>query len=110
MISCYNCRYSLIICLDFVIDWSYDAYKAMLDFFYTGSVTHFESNLALDLLGLVDHYTIPALKGLCENTLILHVDVDNACSLLSCGHRFQVSPLPINYVKRLIFIHFNALH
>ena len=33
-------------------------------------VKDFNSDLALDLVGLADHYTIAGLRQLCENTLV----------------------------------------
>ena len=71
-------------------EWTYSAFHSMLEFLYTGSVSTFNNTIALDLLGLADHYTLDSLKRLCENALIHNVNVENCCTLLQCGHRFRV--------------------
>ena len=38
--------------------------------------------MAVNLLSLVDHYTLDGLRELCENTLIRSIKLDNACLLL----------------------------
>lgn len=67
--------------------WSHQAFLTMLEFLYTGSVQNFNAETAIDLLGLADHYTLGALKRLCENTLIHNVDTENVSMLFSCAHR-----------------------
>ena len=51
-------------------EWSHSAFLAMLEFLYTGSVAAFDAALALDLVGLADHFTLDGLKRLCENLLV----------------------------------------
>lgn len=70
-------------------NWSHNAFLAMLEFLYTGSVSNFTADLAIDLIGLADQYTLAALKALCENVLTHNVDCENVCSLFRCGHRFS---------------------
>eukprot|EP00753_Platysulcus_tardus_P022491 PLAT9708.2.p2 GENE.PLAT9708.2~~PLAT9708.2.p2 ORF type:complete len:135 (+),score=73.29 PLAT9708.2:151-555(+) len=76
-----------------IADWSYAAFLAMLEFFYTGSILSLPLEVAIDLLGLADHYTLASLKQLCENTLVHDIDVDNVCTLFSCAHRFMAAKL-----------------
>ena len=63
-------------------EWSYDSFLYMLEFLYTGQIDHFDANMAVNLLSLVDHYTLDGLRELCENTLIRSIKLDNACLLL----------------------------
>jgi N-acetylneuraminic acid mutarotase len=74
-------------------NWSHSAFRSMLEFLYTGAVDHFTPNVAVDLLGLADQYTLESLKSLCENVLIHNVDSDNCCMLFRCSHRFQAHHL-----------------
>ena len=70
-------------------NWSHAAFMSMLEFLYTGSVSDFTADIAVDLMGLADQYTLAGLKALCENVLIHNVDTENCCSLFRCGHRFS---------------------
>ena len=63
-------------------EWSYDSFLSMLEFLYTGQIEQFDANSAVNLLSLVDHYTLDGLRELCENTLIRSIKLDNACLLL----------------------------
>ena len=74
-------------------DWTHDSYVLMLEYLYTGSINNFNANVALDLLGLADAYTLEGLKYLCENTLIHNVDIENVCELLIDAHRFSANEL-----------------
>ena len=76
-------------------DWSHNAFLAMLEFLYTGSVAPsvFDAPLALDLVGLADHFTLDGLKRLCENNLVHHIDSENVCQLLSTAHRYSARDL-----------------
>jgi N-acetylneuraminic acid mutarotase len=74
-------------------NWSYSAFLSMLEFLYTGRVIDFQPKIALDLLGLADHYTLGGLKRLCENMLIHNVDNENVCMLFSCSHQYQALDL-----------------
>lgn len=88
--------------------WSYAAFLAMLEFLYTGSVEHFDAELALDLVGLADQFTLDHLKRLCENLLVHHVDVDNVCGLLSCAHRYTAPDLK-KICLNFIIKHFHSV-
>jgi len=73
-------------------EWSHLAFLAMLEFLYTGTGPD-TAELALDLIGLADQFTLDGLKRLCENLLVHHVDVDNVCALLSRAHKFNATGL-----------------
>ena len=86
-------------------NWSHSAFRSMLEFLYTGSVDDFGPDIAVDLLGLADQYTLAALKSLCENVLIQNVDAENCCMLFRCGHRFSAMHLK-GYTMNYIIDHF----
>eukprot|EP00744_Colponema_vietnamica_P003773 GILI01005726.1.p1 GENE.GILI01005726.1~~GILI01005726.1.p1 ORF type:complete len:497 (+),score=112.38 GILI01005726.1:197-1687(+) len=88
--------------------WSYSSFLSMLEFLYTGSVSDFSPAVALDLLGLADHYTLDVLKNLCENTLIHNVDTDNVPILLTHAHRFQAQELK-KFCLNFILKHFDVV-
>ena len=83
-------------------DWTHDSYVLMLEYLYTGSINNFNANVALDLLGLADAYTLEGLKYLCENTLIHNVDIENVCELLIDAHRFSANELKQFCMKFII--------
>lgn len=74
-------------------EWSHNAFVSMLEFLYTGSIKDFNSDLALDLVGLADHYTIAGLRQLCENTLVRSLAVGNVCRLLRCSNKYNCTSL-----------------
>ena len=43
-------------------EWSYDSFLYMLEFLYTGQIDHFDANMAVNLLPVVDHYTLDGLR------------------------------------------------
>eukprot|EP00505_MAST-04D_sp_SCG-Rhode-Island_P001940 Stramenopile-MAST_4_protein_1940 len=69
-------------------EWTYDAFVAMMEFLYTGSIAKFNAGLALDLVGLADQYTLVGLKKLCENTLIRSMDTETVCAMLRCSDKY----------------------
>lgn len=74
-------------------DWSRAAFVALMEFLYTGSVKELLPGVAVDLMGLADHYGVDGLKALCESTLMQGVDAANVCSLISHAHRYQAAEL-----------------
>ena len=48
--------------------------------------------VAVELMGLADHYGIDGLKILCESTLIHNVDCTNVCMFFRTAHRHDVRP------------------
>ena len=89
-------------------NWSHSAFLSMLEFLYTGSVDDFSPNIAVDLMGLADQYTLAALKSLCENVLIHHVDHENCCMLFHVSHRFQAKQLK-KFTLDFIIEHFERV-
>lgn len=74
-------------------DWSYSSYLHMMEFLYSGNISNFTSNVAADLLGLADAYTLKYLKNLCQNCLIHSVEIDTVCDVLILAHRYSASEL-----------------
>ena len=89
-------------------NWTHSAFRSMLEFLYTGSVADFNPEIAVDLMGLADQYTLAALKSLCENVLIHHVDAENCCMLFRCSHRYSAMNLK-RFTMNFIIDHFEQV-
>merc|ERR1719203_982298 len=75
-------------------EWGHTAFRAMLEWLYTGCIPRELSSAHLtELLGLADHYTLDGLKHVCENVLVHSVEVENACTLLRHADRFMAAEL-----------------
>jgi len=75
-------------------EWSHVAFKAMLEWLYTGCMPRELSAAHLtELLSLADHYTLDGLKHVCENVLVHSVEIENACALLRHADQYMASEL-----------------
>lgn len=81
--------------------WSPDAYCAMLEFIYTGTLSETRPVVLSEVLGLADHYTLTTLKKYCENILCTSLDPSSVCCLLRCAERYQAKQLKSNCVEFL---------
>lgn len=74
-------------------DWSPQAFLAMLQFIYCGSITGLSTPVALELLSLSDHIALDGLRVLAETALTNSVDASNVCTFISCAHKYGASQL-----------------
>lgn len=84
--------------------WSDTAFLALLEWIYTGRVPQeLAVNHLAEVLSLADHYTLDALKNVCENILVHDVEVDNVCTLLKEADRTLALHLKrhcLNYILK----------
>jgi speckle-type POZ protein len=74
-----------------ISDISPTVFKELLQFIYTGQCK-FE-DMAEELLFAADKYQLDGLKGMCENHLLVNLNVDNAIRLLILSDMHQSSIL-----------------
>ncbi|OQR81604.1 hypothetical protein THRCLA_11580 [Thraustotheca clavata] len=74
-------------------EWSHAAFSAMLECLYTGYVEHLSMEVAVELLGLADHYAMFELSRLCENYLMHTLDVESVCPVLIAATHYQAMAL-----------------
>jgi len=90
------------------VEWSREAFIAMLEFLYTGSVVELTPPVAAELMGLADHATVDGLKALCEASLTHSVDTGNVCALLVTAHRYCAGDLK-RFCVEFILKHHEAI-
>ncbi|OEH79529.1 kelch repeat protein [Cyclospora cayetanensis] len=84
--------------------WTPEAYSAMLEFLYTGTLSETRPTVLSEVLGLADHYTLSTLKRYCESVLCMSLDASSVCCLLRCAERYQAKKLKQSCVE-FIFRH-----
>lgn len=74
-------------------DVGHAAFVAALAFLYTGMARDLAPALALEVLGLADHFGLDGLRALCSSALMHAIDAQSVCSLVAHAHRFGAAEL-----------------
>ena len=90
-------------------DWTYSSYLHMIEFLYTGNILNFTVDIAGEVIGLADAYTLEGLKKMCENTLLHSIDIENACELLILSHRYSAEELK-KFCMAFVIKHFQQIN
>lgn len=69
------------------------AFRAQLEFLYTGSVPNLSSDTAVQVMTLADKLGLGDLQALCESSLMQGIDGGNVVSLLLTAHRHGAAEL-----------------
>ena len=86
-----------------ITNWSFESFRAMLEFLYTGDIPELTQSLAEELVDLAHIYDLKLLKKLCENCLIHSVHVQNVCDVLVIAYKSSAAELKnfcLNFIAK----------
>ncbi|GFR12916.1 TD and POZ domain-containing protein 4 [Trichonephila clavata] len=70
-----------------ISDISEETLKEMLNFIYSGQVSHLHVNNAMELYYAADKYELDSLKNICARVMVGNVRTDNVIKILLLSHR-----------------------
>ncbi|GFR05821.1 TD and POZ domain-containing protein 3 [Trichonephila clavata] len=82
-----------------ISDISEETLKEMLNFIYSGEVSHLHVNNAMELYYAADKYELDSLKNICARVMVGNVRTDNVIKILLLSHRHSNEELEHVCVK-----------